>query len=125
MAGAVGGQVASPPAPLQHLERGVGRRGGPHPSPLPRGEGEWPLQGQFSVGGCRRGAGGVLAEAARGRGGARPRVGRNLDGRMHLVDGGMSADSLTPGPSPTFGEGWIGAFAEGAIGEAGLEMAPL
>ena len=29
---------------------------------------------------------------------------------MHLV-GGRSADSLTPGPSPTFGEGWTGAFA--------------
>ena len=37
------------------------------------------------------GAGGVLAEEARTRGGARPRVGRNLDGRMHLMDGGGGA----------------------------------
>ena len=47
---------------------------------------------------------------ARGRGGARPRVGRYLDGGLHLMGGGGGYD-LTPGPSPTFGEGWIPAFA--------------
>ena len=73
----------------------------------------WPPYGPPRCRGTRRvrrGAGGVLAEAARGRGGARPRWGRNLDGRMHLM-GSRSADSLTPGPSPLGGEGWTGAFA--------------
>ena len=70
----------------------------------------------------RWGAGGVLVEAAGGRGGARPRLGQSLDGRMHLIERVMG---LTPGPSPTFGEGWIPAFAGMTVGEAGSELAPL
>ena len=71
-----------------------------------------------AVGGRGWGAGGVVMGEARGRGGARPRVGRYLDGRMHLV-GGLwpparqreEMAALTPGPSPPCGEGWIPAFA--------------
>ena len=55
----------------------------PGPSPLMwRGE-----KARTRVGFRRRGAGGVLAEKARTRGGARPRAGRYLDGRMHLMGG--------------------------------------
>ena len=40
-------------------------------------------------------------ETAGGRGGARPRVGRNLDGRMHLMGGGVVGSCpLTPSPPP-------------------------
>ena len=44
---------------------------------------------RFSAEGLRRGAGGVMEGETRGRGGARPRLGPYLDGRMHLVDGGV------------------------------------
>ncbi len=48
----------------------------PYGPPAPQGDG-----------GGGRGAGGVMETEARIRGGARPRAGRNLDGRMHLVGG--------------------------------------
>ena len=56
---------------------------------LSRGERGSPSagKGKLSAGGLGRGARVALAEEARGRGGARPRVGRNLDGRMHLMGG--------------------------------------
>ena len=104
---------SSPPAPLHYVERGEGVG-----------------TGRFSVGGRGRGAGGVVMGEARGRGGARPRVGRYLDGRMHLVGGVWpparqreEMAALTPGPSPPCGEGWIPAFAglcvPGSVGKRG------
>ena len=58
-------------------------------------------------GGRRRGAGGVEEEEARFRGGARPRAGRNLDGRMHLVGGGVEGPTHWPpyGPPAQQGDG--------------------
>ena len=54
-----------------------------------RWEGAGADKGRFSAGSRGRGARVVAQKEARGRGGARPRLGRNLDGRMHLVNGGV------------------------------------
>ena len=91
---------ASPPAPLHHVARG-----------------EWAGTGRFSADGRRRRAGGVLAEEARTRGGARPRAGRNLDGRMHFV-----RCRPNPRPLPWQGRGVCVAISSGA--GVGLRLAP-
>ena len=78
MRGGEAGQT-SPPGPLTGQSRTDGARCGAalagHLSNIWRGGVGW-------------GAGGVLARDARTRGGARPRVGQYLDGKMHLMGGG-------------------------------------
>ena len=98
----VGSPLPSPPPEQAPVEGMAG------PTPWPP-----PWQGRGMAGG----AGGVLAEEARTRGGARPRAGRNLDGRMHFV-----RCRPNPRPLPWQGRGVCVAISSGA--GVGLRLAP-
>ena len=121
-----------PPAPSPPWWRGGGGQWSVPPSlALPRSK----LQGRGDAV-FRRGARGVIEGEARTRGGARPRVGRCLDGRMHLMGGvvGMSVGGrlgirsaacrcVAPRCSPRcYGGTWIPAFAGMTRGEAGMTV---
>ena len=94
----------TPRPPLQHLERGCSARTGGHAwawiAAYAAMTGGWarsiaPLRRRADSGGWARsiaplrrwGAGGVLAAVARCGGGATPRAGRDLEGRLHVMDG--------------------------------------